>query len=713
MRTTTFISFLLVLCFTTGFYNLKAQCPAIDTIKLNSQVDVDAFVLNYPNCSQITGDLEIAGLTIAGSDISDLSGLSSIISIDGTLEIRYNHDLTTLDGLQNLSSIGGKLRFIDNTDLVDFASLTALNSIGSSLELFEMEHISSFQGLENLLSIGGTLSINRNDDLTNLSGLTNLNSLGGLFVAFSNLNSLSGTPNLSSFGGMSLVQNGSLYDLDILNNIQSISGGIYLQRNHGLNTIDLKNLEGIGGSIIMEDNNSLSSITGQNKLEYIGGDIVSEYNYGFNSISGFEKLKSIGGDFEIINDFGFENFDNIGPMDSLSSIGGNIELRFTELSNLNVFENVKSLGANDPNGGSLILVGNFSLTSLDGLRNICSIDDELFIQGNFSLTDCAIQSICDKITNPGNSDITVTSNASGCGSANNILSVCTSNSYDISTTSQDQCSTMASLNISASQGNNNEFINILDSTGDIICAIDANGNDLGNTNFELFLSSANRSSSLSSMNRDINITPTNQPTSPVRLRLFYTANEFAALATIEPNVQNYADVNLLVTDDSCDGIVDDGELFYQSKSGDYNTGSIYVELSMSSLSTFHGVGCVSDPYYVDADGDGYGDYNDPGQNFCYQNQGSGYVTNNLDCEDSNGNSATLQLDNIPLDSGLYEAIVINSKGVVELDSVVDFKATYKIVLESGFTTINGCEFSAVIDTNCGAAPLLEESDRED
>ncbi|MEQ6122233.1 MopE-related protein [Reichenbachiella sp. MALMAid0571] len=39
-------------------------------------------------------------------------------------------------------------------------------------------------------------------------------------------------------------------------------------------------------------------------------------------------------------------------------------------------------------------------------------------------------------------------------------------------------------------------------------------------------------------------------------------------------------------------------------------------------------------YYVDADGDGYGDSSDPGTSYC-SNPGSGFKTNNTDCDDSN------------------------------------------------------------------------------
>src|SRR5690606_10972049 len=104
------------------FFSLgvKAQCPTGD-INLNSQAQVDAFGVNYPNCTEISGGLFIYG------NITDLSPLSNLTSIGGHLQISDTYTLTNLDGLSNLTSIGGYLAIYNNQALTDISGLQNIN----------------------------------------------------------------------------------------------------------------------------------------------------------------------------------------------------------------------------------------------------------------------------------------------------------------------------------------------------------------------------------------------------------------------------------------------------------------------------------------------------------------------------------------------------------------------------------------------------------
>lgn len=53
----------------------------------------------------ITGDLDIGGVGLL-SDINDLSGLTSITSVEGNLEIGNTINLISLTGLDNISTVG-------------------------------------------------------------------------------------------------------------------------------------------------------------------------------------------------------------------------------------------------------------------------------------------------------------------------------------------------------------------------------------------------------------------------------------------------------------------------------------------------------------------------------------------------------------------------------------------------------------------------------
>ena len=57
------------------FLELNAQCPP-GHVQFNSQSEVDQFIIDYPNCTVISGDLYISG------GITDLMGLQNITSIE-------------------------------------------------------------------------------------------------------------------------------------------------------------------------------------------------------------------------------------------------------------------------------------------------------------------------------------------------------------------------------------------------------------------------------------------------------------------------------------------------------------------------------------------------------------------------------------------------------------------------------------------------------
>src|SRR5690606_31203507 len=221
------------------------QCPTGDVI-LNSQTEVDDFATNYPNCTEISGGLNISG----GSTITDLSPLSNLTSVGGYLNIGSNSNLTNLDGLSNLTSVGGNLFISANSSLTNLDGLSNLTSVGVNLYIVSNSNLTSLDGLSNLTSVGGSLTINNNSSLTNLDGLNNLTSVGGHLGINSNssLTNLDGLSNLTSVGGYLYIQsNSSLTDISGLQNIDPASilptfgVGLYIVGNTSLSVCNLPN----------------------------------------------------------------------------------------------------------------------------------------------------------------------------------------------------------------------------------------------------------------------------------------------------------------------------------------------------------------------------------------------------------------------------------------------------------------------------------------
>src|SRR5690554_5107198 len=150
------------LFFTLG---LKAQCLAGNII-FTTQEQIDAFATNYPNCTEVSGNL-----TIQGANITDLTPLSNLTSVGGYLVIYNNSNLTNLDGLNNLTSVGGYLVIYNNSNLTNLDGLNNLTSVGGYLNINSNSNLTNLDGLSNLTSVGGYLDIYDNSNLTNLDGL--------------------------------------------------------------------------------------------------------------------------------------------------------------------------------------------------------------------------------------------------------------------------------------------------------------------------------------------------------------------------------------------------------------------------------------------------------------------------------------------------------------------------------------------------------------
>src|SRR5690554_7141688 len=153
------------LFFTLG---LKAQCPAGNII-FTTQAQIDAFATNYPNCTEVSGNL-----TIQGANITDLTPLSNLTSVGGYLVIYNNSNLTNLDGLSNLTSVGGYLDIYSNLSLTNLDGLSNLTSIGGYLVFYNNPNLTNLNGLSNLTSVGADLVIVFNSSLTDISGLQNI-----------------------------------------------------------------------------------------------------------------------------------------------------------------------------------------------------------------------------------------------------------------------------------------------------------------------------------------------------------------------------------------------------------------------------------------------------------------------------------------------------------------------------------------------------------
>jgi len=325
------------------------QCPLF-SIDLNSQTEIDSFVVDYPDCINLS-----TRLTVSGSDITNLLGLSQLESVDD-LYIIDNPQLTSLAGLENLTNVDDELRIHENPVLSNLSGVSNLNTC-AEINIENCPGISSLPNY-NTLNTLGTLRITNNNGLFNMNGLENLTTLSEIIII--------NNDNLLNFEGLEGITEIDNFDISSNIGIQNFNG---LQNVNSILTFRVAN------------NHSIVDFTGLENVEEIlsfdisNNDLLSNFN-------GLQEVTITGAEFS-------ESFIKLN--DNLTSISGFIDtfeqptkLRITNnlaLSNLSGFiSNPSPIALQE-----LTIDANDSLINLEGLDTISEINDLLIIAGNGSL----------------------------------------------------------------------------------------------------------------------------------------------------------------------------------------------------------------------------------------------------------------------------------------------------------------------------------------
>jgi len=355
---------------------IMSQSCLPDGINFYSQADIDNFQTNYPNCTEIEGNVTIGNDGYL-TDINSLNGLNVVTSIGGDLHIITNENLTSFSGLDALEYIGGKFTIEDNDAITDFTGFGSLVTIDGDFYIVENDNLSNFSGMNSLTNINGVFEIGHNLTLSAFTGLSALTSTGGL-------------------------------EMNYIHNMPDMDG--------------LSGLTQVNGDLIINSCNGLLSFTGLTVLEEVSGSFNISDNAELASMSGLESLTTVGVDFNFGNN---NKLASLVGLSSISSIGGNLQIAgFDILQNLNGLEALTSIG------GELYISGNNQLTSIEGIANIeAQSITSLVVRYNPMLSECEVTSICDYLQIPGG-DVTILSNASGCSSEAEVNASCATSIVD-------------------------------------------------------------------------------------------------------------------------------------------------------------------------------------------------------------------------------------------------------------------------------------------
>ncbi|MFK2819678.1 T9SS type A sorting domain-containing protein [Flavobacteriaceae sp. LMIT009] len=166
---------------------------------------------------------------------------------------------------------------------------------------------------------------------------------------------------------------------------------------------------------------------------------------------------------------------------------------------------------------------------------------------------------------------------------------CMEGSYNVSQGVPDVCENLPIVNISASSGNTNQLVPILDGSGDIVAAINANGNDLGDVNATLFIENADTRifSGQHYLRREISIATQNSPISNVQVRLYLLEDEVNDLIIMDSNLSSIIGLEVMkVSGTDCTSGYTAGGDFILTNVNNFHQ-DYYQVFSTNSFSVFY------------------------------------------------------------------------------------------------------------------------------
>ncbi len=369
----------LFICFLFTYFGF-AQCPEETSIFINSQEDIDQFIINYPNCTEIFGDLVVHSLPnpFGESHVINLYGLQNIEKVHGNVVIKWCYHLSSLEGLNALKSIEGDLYISQNSILSTNNIFNNLVSIGGHLYFHSNSNMTAIDDFHNLESIGSSLTFTQNDYLLNIIGFENLLSIGqDLRIIDRSIENISGFSNLSHIGR----------DLYIADNFIS-SNNTFIS--------SFENLESVGRNLTIL-NTASESVSWLTNLNSVGGNVWLIYNPNLEDLLGISQLSSMNGEL---------NIRALGT--EVTSLNGLENIDYTGINYLNISENQNLSGCSKPNICQYLLSGRpyFIQNNSSG----CNSAEEILTNCNMSIDE---EILNDKVTifpNPAKDKLHIHSN---------------------------------------------------------------------------------------------------------------------------------------------------------------------------------------------------------------------------------------------------------------------------------------------------------------
>jgi len=387
------------------------QCPG-GSITLRTQAEVDAF-----NCNYVNGIL-----TITGSDITNLDGLSELISASLGLFIDNNPNLIRANLPAFVST--GRMAVRNNTSLesLDMPELQVVSSgiaysVGAAFGSIDSYRRLNIIGnpamttlnLPKLARVARQVNIIDNDALVNLNGLTGLEECYELNISGNeNLETIADFPIFNETFSLNISSNPKLQTFPAIAALRSVTF-LTINNNTALDNIELNDL--ISASII--------SIIGNNAIERVA----------FTGLPRISRELIVRDNASLIT-INCPNVADIGLPTAVSvpviRNGATWKSLYVQnnaaLSNLS-FPRLKGIGRN------LTIIENNGLTNLNQLDSLRLLGGNLTIQNNTNLSDCCgITNLLE--ANGVQQGINISGNPMPCSAESEVRTTCTDGDRD-------------------------------------------------------------------------------------------------------------------------------------------------------------------------------------------------------------------------------------------------------------------------------------------
>jgi hypothetical protein len=438
---------IVFLIFATISCSALAQCNA--DLYLNTQEDIDQFLIDYVGCTDWTGSIEILvsgqesldATGTVGTPISDLDGLQNLEYIYSlTIWVEHNYDIPfSIAGLSNLISA----EYIYFQGLNDYNGLQNLETVSGSMTLLcgptqniwpvDLTDVPRFDLFESLTSVGDLNIWAADFDFSDVTGafpaLTTANLISfprmhfGTFEGFQNVSSL------GAFDiGMNLETNFCGH-LNVLNNLESI-GTIDFYDLHIFTFNSFQSLTYADGIASEVRPLSTPTVVEFPELTNCGALFLAALcntpdgfvNYNFNELETIEYVGEGAGYLHLWLGTNCGDMPHQVNLNSLVSVEGFVELWESGfVISAPLLHTIHGSGSS-PYNGSLIIDISY-ISSLDFLSALETVTGSITVTGNTLLTDCDVEILCEKLSNTPEL-VTINNNAPGCMDATEVSLSC-------------------------------------------------------------------------------------------------------------------------------------------------------------------------------------------------------------------------------------------------------------------------------------------------